>query len=77
MNVIVPMSVIMVLRLTVRMPVMFMHVHCSAFYVLRALRAAVVGWLTTPSRDFVDASDSRCHYQKRCIRTSLKRCFTG
>jgi hypothetical protein len=77
MNVIVPMSVIMVVRLTVGMPVMFMPMHCQLFYVLRALGAAVVGWLTTPSRDFVDASNRRCHYQKRCIRTSLMRRFTG
>ena len=36
----------------------------------------VVGWLTTPGRDFVDGSKSGCHYQKRCIRTSLMRRFT-
>jgi hypothetical protein len=44
-------------------------VHSPVFYV-RPLPAtpflsSVVGWLTTGSPDLVDASGSRCHYQKR------------
>jgi phosphoribosyl 1,2-cyclic phosphodiesterase len=36
----------------------------------------VVGWLTTGSREFIDGSDSRCHYQKRYSRSRFTRVFT-
>jgi hypothetical protein len=60
---------------------MSVHVHSSVFYDLRRRPAAlstttVVGWLTTPGRDFVDGSKSGCHYQKRWIRTRLMRRLT-
>jgi hypothetical protein len=73
MSMIVAMPLIMVMRV----PVRFMRMHGYVFYVLRRFGAAVVGWLTTPYGDFVDASGSHCHYQKRCIRTILMRRFTG
>jgi hypothetical protein len=77
----VVMHVVMVRRMAVGMPVMSVPVHSPVFYDLRRGPAAlstatVVGWLTTPGRDFVDGSESGCHYQKRCIRTSLMRRFT-
>lgn len=39
-------------------------------------KVCVVGWLTTPPPEFVDASYSRCHYQKSGT-TSKKGRYLG
>ncbi len=36
---------------------------------------SVVGWLTTRSREFIDGSGGRCHYQKRYSRTRFTLVF--
>lgn len=64
-----PVPIVVIMTVVVGMPVMRMHVHVSVFYVVTYPPAAftlfVVGWLTTPCREFVDALGGRCHYQKR------------
>jgi hypothetical protein len=70
MRVSMPMRVIVRVGVRVSVVGMRMRVHSpcilrpwpppSSLFVL-----SVVGWLTTRSREFIDGSGSRCHYQKR------------
>ena len=79
MSVVVAMviPVTVVISMTVRM-----LLHAPVFYVESASHAAsqellVVGLLTTLSCEFIDASHSRCHYQKRYNTAHSTQGFTG
>jgi hypothetical protein len=72
---------VVIMTVVVGMPVMRIHVHVSVFYVVTYPAAAftlfVVGWLTTPGREFVDAPGSRCHYQKRHSFAHFQATYQG